>query len=229
MSATPVTTTRAELLLQKLLDRFAEKILHHEICHDLPCIEVAYSDIIDVCEHLHDLPEFHFEQLMDLCGVDYANWGQGDWKTQSTTATGYSRARSAAIAGAHSDLAVVYHLLSIKHNHRLRLRVQVHDDPPQIASVTEIWNSANWYERECFDLFGILFDGHPDLRRILTDYGFIGHPMRKDFPLEGHVEVRYDPDKKRVIYQPVSIENRVLVPRVVRDDNRYGTTVTEKD
>jgi len=116
---------------------------------------------------------------------------------------------------------VVYHLLSIKHNLRLRLRTFAGDDPPAVESVAEIWASANWYEREAFDLFGILFEGHPDLRRILTDYGFIGHPFRKDFPLEGNVEVRYDPDKGRVVYQPVTIENRVLVPRVIRRDERF--------
>ncbi len=116
---------------------------------------------------------------------------------------------------------MVYHLLSIKNNRRLRLRCRIDDDPPRINSVISIWASANWYEREAFDLFGILFEGHPDLRRILTDYGFIGHPFRKDFPLEGNVEVRYDPDKQRVVYQPVTIQNRVLVPRVIRHDNRY--------
>jgi NADH-quinone oxidoreductase subunit C len=114
----------------------------------------------------------------------------------------------------------VYHLLSLKHNQRLRLRVYAEGDPPRVASVVEIWNSANWYEREAFDLYGILFEGHPDLRRILTDYGFIGHPFRKDFPLEGKVEVRYDPDKGRVVYQPVTIENRVLVPRVIRRESQ---------
>jgi NADH-quinone oxidoreductase subunit C len=116
---------------------------------------------------------------------------------------------------------VVYHLLSLTHNQRLRLRCRIDSEPPRIDSVITIWSSANWYEREAFDLFGILFDGHPDLRRILTDYGFIGHPFRKDFPLEGNVEVRYDPDQQRVVYQPVTIKNRVLVPRVIRQDNRY--------
>ena len=124
---------------------------------------------------------------------------------------------------------MVYHLLSLKQNSRLRLRCFLSGEPPRIASVTDIWNSANWFEREAFDLFGILFDGHPDLRRILTDYGFIGHPFRKDFPLVGNVEVRYDPDKQRVVYQPVTITNRVLVPRVIREDNRYVTPEEEQN
>ena len=123
---------------------------------------------------------------------------------------------------------VVYHLLSIKNNIRLRLRCYVPGEPPRIASVTDIWNSANWFEREAFDLFGIVFEGHPDLRRILTDYGFIGHPFRKDFPLEGNVELRYDEDKKRVVYEPVTVTNRVLVPRVIRDDNRFVETEEEQ-
>ncbi|MEJ2406907.1 MAG: NADH-quinone oxidoreductase subunit C, partial [Candidatus Thiodiazotropha sp.] len=148
-----------------------------------------------------DDDEFHFEQLIDLCGVDYLDYGNGRW-------TG-------------PRFAVVYHLLSVKNNHRIRLRTFVGDDMPRVDSVNDIWNSANWYEREAFDLFGIAFDGHPDLRRILTDYGFIGHPFRKDFPLSGNVEMRYDPEQQRVIYQPISIEPRTLVPRVIRDDNRY--------
>ena len=162
-----------------------------------------------------------------------------DWATRATTATGFSRGRQGGTAQLQPDaekeaaaarFAVVYHLLSIQHNLRLRLRCFLPDDPPRVASVTPIWNSADWFEREAFDLFGILFDGHPDLRRLLTDYGFIGHPFRKDFPLEGNVEVRYDPDKKRVVYQPVTISNRVLAPRVIRDDNRYaGRDAEERD
>ena len=135
--------------------------------------------------------------------------------------TGSRQARRKAGAGAEPRFAVVYHLLSLKHNHRLRLRTFAEGEPPVMHSVTDIWSSANWYEREAFDLFGILFEGHPDLRRILTDYGFVGHPFRKDFPLIGNVEVRYDIEKGRVVYQPVSIEPRTLVPRVIRDDHRY--------
>ena len=166
------------------------------------------SQIISVCETLRDGEGFCFEQLMDLCGVDYLAYGSEaiDANTQSPAPTRF---------------AVVYHLLSIRLNQRLRLRTFVDGEPPVLPSVTSVWAAANWYEREAFDLFGIVFDGHPDLRRLLTDYGFIGHPFRKDFPLIGHVEMRYDPDKGRVIYQPVSIEERILVPRVIRTEG-YG-------
>ena len=155
---------------------------------------------------------------------DYLNYGKADWQTHDATSSGFSRAVSkfAEIADTFEGgrFGVAYQLLSIVHNVRLRVKALLGEDPPRIASVTEIWPVADWYEREAFDLYGILFEGHPDLRRILTDYGFIGHPFRKDFPLEGYVEVRYDPEKKRVVYQPVSIENRILVPRVIRDDGR---------
>jgi NADH-quinone oxidoreductase subunit C len=186
--------------------------------------ELAASDLIAVATILRDEPEFHFEQLIDLCGLDLLGHGQGDWATERTTRTGFSRAREEAEPG-HLErrFVVVTHLMSVRHNHRLRLRTFcAPGEPPMMPSLVDLWPSANWAERECFDLFGILFDGHPDLRRILTDYGFIGHPFRKDFPLSGHVEVRYDPEKGRVVYQPVSIEPRNNVPRVVRDDGRYG-------
>jgi len=151
---------------------------------------------------LRDHPDCRFEQLIDLCGVDYSGYGDGVWD------------------GAR--FAVVVHLLSVTCNQRVRVRVFCPDDDlPVVASMVEIWPSANWFEREAFDLFGIVFEGHPDLRRILTDYGFIGHPFRKDFPLSGNVEMRYDPTQQRVIYQPVSIEPREIVPRIVRDES-YG-------
>jgi NADH-quinone oxidoreductase subunit C len=151
---------------------------------------------------LRDHASLRFEQLLDLCGVDYESYGDGAW------------------GGAR--FAVVSHLLSITHNWRIRVRTFAPDDDlPVVPSVSELWNSANWYEREAFDLFGILFEGHDDLRRILTDYGFIGHPFRKDFPVSGYVEMRYDPEQKRVIYQPVTIEPRENVPRVIREEN-YG-------
>ncbi len=172
-------------------------------------IEVRREDLHRVCLALRDDPAFAFEQLMDVCGVDYATYG----------------AESPAGARQGPRFAVVYHLLSIRHNARLRLRTWLDGEPPVVDSVTDIWASANWFEREAFDLFGIVFEGHPDLRRILTDYGFIGHPFRKDFPLIGHVEMRYDPDKKRVVYQPVSIDARVLVPRVIREEG-YGARNT---
>jgi NADH-quinone oxidoreductase subunit C len=163
---------------------------------------VNATDLLWVAAQLRDHAQLRFEQLVDLCGVDYLEFG--------------NRPREGA------RFAVVYHLLSISRNQRLRLRVfAAEDDFPSVDSVNGIWPSANWYERETFDLFGIVFPGHPDLRRILTDYGFIGHPFRKDFPLSGYVEMRYDPDQSRVVYQPVSIEPRETVPRVVREAN-YG-------
>jgi len=155
--------------------------------------------------------------------VDYQTYGKADWTTHQATAGGFSRGVSKGVEDAENGafparFAVVYHLLSVQNNLRLRLKVFLPNDPPRLPTVSELWPSADWYEREAFDLFGILFEGHPDLRRLLTDYGFIGHPFRKDFPLEGYVEVRYDAEKQRVVYQPVSIENRTLVPRVIRND-----------
>jgi len=163
-------------------------------------IVVKAEDLVSVCTTLRDDDKLHFEQLIDLTGVDYSEYGDG----------GYEGLR----------FAVNYHLLSLKHNARLRVRVFAeNDDFPVLESVISVWCCANWYEREAFDLYGIMFTGHPDLRRILTDYGFVGHPFRKDFPLSGNVEMRYDPDQKRVIYQPVTIEPRVITPRIVREDN----------
>ena len=160
--------------------------------------EIRESALPAAMQALHDHPELRFTQLTDLCGVDYSGYKDGAWEGQR--------------------FAVVYHLISMTHNVRLRVRVFCPDDDlPMVASVTGIWPSANWFEREAFDLFGIVFDGHPDLRRILTDYGFVGHPFRKDFPLSGHVEMRYDPVQQRVIYQPVSIEPREITPRIVRE------------
>jgi NADH-quinone oxidoreductase subunit C len=160
-------------------------------------IEVPAEGYVEACLKLRDAPELRFEQVMDLCGVDYSGYGD--------------RPREGR------RFAAVLHLQSVTHNWRLRLRCGAPDDEfPLLPSVHEIWPSVNWYEREAFDLFGIVFEGHPDLRRILTDYGFVGHPFRKDFPLSGHVEMRYDPDQRRVIYQPVSIEPREVTPRIVR-------------
>ncbi|MEN8206389.1 MAG: NADH-quinone oxidoreductase subunit C [Pseudomonadota bacterium] len=195
-------------------------------------IEVAPESLIEVATALRDEPKFSFEMLMDVSGIDYANYGKDEWATEETSSTGFSRGVEAATAGrlqaVNEDLVVeksrqpkrfaaVYQLLSISKNRRLRLKVFAPDDDlPVIPSVIAIWASADWYEREAFDLYGILFDGHPDLRRLLTDYGFVGHPFRKDFPLSGNVEVIYDAEKRRVVYQPVSIEPRVLVPKVIR-------------
>ena len=180
---------------------------------------VAPADLVAVCSALRDEPGFCFEQLIDLCGLDRAAWGQGDWTAEAATRTGFSRGRAALDADTAKPqrFVVVSHLLSVSLNHRLRLHaVCADEDPPLMPSLVGVWPSANWHEREAFDLFGILFDGHPDLRRILTDYGFVGHPFRKDFPVSGHVEMRYDPEQKRVVYQPVSIAPRNNVPRVVR-------------
>jgi NADH-quinone oxidoreductase subunit C len=193
--------------------------------------EVPSAALVESCTRLRDAPEFRFEVLIDLSGVDYLDYGQEEWQTQRATGTGFSRGVSrpepAATAAGARRFAVSYQLLSLTHNRRLRLRSYCEGgEPPLLDSVCAVWPGANWYEREAFDLFGILFRGHPDLRRILTDYGFIGHPFRKDFPLSGHVEVRYDPDQRRVVYQPVSIEPRTLVPRVIRKDHRYDPALT---
>ncbi|MEO7385988.1 MAG: NADH-quinone oxidoreductase subunit C [Gammaproteobacteria bacterium] len=222
------TSPRQDALAARLAERFGATLRRIES----RCAEVGYEvspgDLIDIAKALRD--EFSFEILVDLCGVDYLSYGRDEWDTQDATSVGFSRAaeQSTILAdpGQQFDprrFAVVYHLLSVSSNSRLRLTVYTGaDNPPVIPSIIPVWASANWYEREAFDLFGILFDGHPDLRRLLTDYGFIGHPFRKDFPLSGNLEVRYDPEQGRVIYQPVTIEPRTLVPRVIRDDNRYS-------
>jgi len=184
--------------------------------------EIAAKDVLDVCTALRDEADFAFAQLSDLCAVDYLTYGQAEWETSSATGSGFSRGVShhdvTSSGGDPRRFAVVYHLLSIANNHRLRLKVYLNEDAPFVDSVVEIWTGANWFEREAFDLFGIMFTGHPDLRRILTDYGFIGHPFRKDFPLIGNVEMRYDAEKRRVVYEPVSIVPRTLVPKVIRED-----------
>ena len=201
-------------------------------------MEVSAQDLLSVCSALHDETEFAFEELIDLCGVDYLSYGDVEWETNEATGHGFSRGVTRMLDGTPPPgktgenattrrFAVVYHLLSITNNERLRLKVYLPNQQPVIDSVVNVWNSANWYEREAFDLYGILFKGHPDLRRILTDYGFIGHPFRKDFPLIGHVEMRYDNDKQRVVYAPVSIEPRTLVPKVKRSDHRYLHMETE--
>lgn len=205
---------------------FGDKISSAVLENGEITLEVPATGATEVLRQLCNHPDFHFEQLIDLCGVDYQRYGKADWETEQTTSTGFSRGVSQNVHDEHlnkpSRFAVVYHLMSLKYNRRLRVRVYLDGNPmPRMDSAVDIWASANWFEREAFDLFGILFEGHPDLRRILTDYGFIGHPFRKDFPLEGNVEVRYDPDKKRVVYQPVTIKNRVLVPKVIRHDDRF--------
>ena len=203
---------------------------------------VAPDDLLEVCRTLRDAPELKLEVLIDVCGVDYQDYGKDEWQTSSATGTGFSRgtlrgapppaddAEQATEYRPAGRFAVVYHLLSVTHNHRLRLKTFAPDDArPIVDSVYDVWNAADWFEREAFDLYGILFRGHPDLRRLLTDYGFIGHPFRKDFPMIGNVEMRYDPVKGRVVYEPVSIEPRTLVPKVIRDDARYQPDLKARD
>ena len=225
-----------ETLAARIDARFGKKLKRVEsICGELT-YQLDKDELLEVACALRDESEFRFEMLIDVCGVDYLTYGSGEWTTYSATDSGFSRGveREPVILD-ESDtfdperFAVVYHLLSLEHNARMRLRVYTGDsNPPIVKSVVDIWNSANWFERETFDMFGILFEGHPDLRRLLTDYGFIGHPFRKDFPLIGNVEVKYDAEKGRVAYQPVSIEPRTLVPRVIRDDNRYSEDLKER-
>jgi len=226
--------TNAENLSQQLNKSFSNELLSNRLEQGEVTIEVAVENYLSVCKKLRDDDVFAFEILIDLCGVDYSAYGQDEWNTDAS-GNGFSRGIDAATHGRlrfgdelpetnseRKRFAAVVHLLSIKNNQRLRVRVFAEDDAmPVVPSIVDLWNGGNWFEREAFDLFGIHFDGHPDLRRILTDYGFVGHPFRKDFPLSGHVEMRYDPEKKRVVYEPVSIEPRVLVPKVIRDDNRY--------
>ena len=228
-------TTIDETLVARLEARFGSQLTRMEsICDELTYVAAA-DELIDIATALRDENDFRFEQLIDVCGVDYLTYGDAEWTTHSATDSGFSRGveRKPVILDESDEFdpqrfAVVYHLLSVQHNHRLRLRVYTGSaNPPVVPSVVEVWNAANWFEREAFDLFGVLFDGHPDLRRILTDYGFIGHPFRKDFPLSGNVEVIYDAEKGRVAYQPVSIEPRVLVPKVIRDDNRYAADLKD--
>lgn len=191
-----------EALKNSLAGLLGDKAQSLQVVREELTLTVKASDYLAVMQTLRDAPEARFEQLIDLCGMDYQAYGDGRWEGQR--------------------FAAVVHLLSVTHNHRVRVRVFCpEDDFPVLASVTPLWAAANWYEREAFDLYGIVFEGHDDLRRILTDYGFIGHPFRKDFPLSGHVEMRYDAERQRVIYEPVTIEPREITPRIIREDN-YG-------
>lgn len=193
------TPEELAVILQTVLGERAEPAW---VRLDEVTVQVGAGQYLEAMRLLRDHPDCRFEQLIDLCGVDYSDFGNGIWEGPR--------------------YAVVVHLLSLAHNQRLRVRVYCPDDAlPVVASMVDVWPAANWFEREAFDLYGIVFEGHPDLRRILTDYGFIGHPFRKDFPLSGHVEMRYDPTQQRVIYQPVSIDPREVTPRIVRDDS-YG-------
>ena len=228
-----------DTLAARLRKRFTNALTVTE-AYDETTLVVGAIDLLSVAKALRDEEQFAFSQLIDLCGVDYLAFGDVEWETIDATGSGFSRGVSRLLDGTpppgksgvnatSKRFAVVYHLLSITKNERLRLKVYLPNTEPVIESVNSIWSSANWYEREAFDLYGILFKSHPDLRRILTDYGFIGHPFRKDFPLIGHVEMRYDNDKHRVVYEPVSIEPRTLVPKVKRQDNRYLKVATEEN
>ncbi len=213
-----------ETLSSQINERFGALIQHATIACDELTIEVLPERLLEVCLGLRDDKEFDFKMLVDVCGVDYLHYGLSEWETNSATATGFERGVDRSAIN-HPELtrpryAAVYHLLSLSQNQRIRIRVSL-DHNPKVPSVVHLWPAANWFEREAFDLFGIMFTGHPDLRRILTDYGFVGHPFRKDFPLSGHVEPRYDAKLQRVIYEPVKIQPRILEPKVIRSDNRY--------
>ena len=222
-------------LLQSLSAHLNEalsiKIQKSTLALDELTIEVAAEDLIDVSTFLRDDDVCAFEQLTDVCGVDYLSYGDSEWDVGGS---GFTRGVKREFSFDDSELdadqpefegkrfAVVMHLLSVKKNHRIRVKTFCDDNEfPLVDSVSNVWSSANWFEREAFDLYGIMFNGHPDLRRILTDYGFSGHPFRKDFPLIGQVEMRYDEEKERVVYEPVSIESRTLVPRIIRNDGRF--------
>lgn len=219
------------------IDAFIEQI-HTEFAASQITLQVEYQEVTVECPvtslhallmQLRDNPAFLFDQLIDICAVDYLRFGKYDWETDLATERGFSRAveaqESQDFVWNKPRFAVVYHLLSTKKNQRIRVKVFLNETNLLVPTVTDLWKAADWFEREAYDLYGVLFDGHPDLRRILTDYGFIGHPFRKDFPVSGHVEMRYDATLKKVIYEPVDIEPRTLVPKVIRHDNRYTATV----
>jgi NADH-quinone oxidoreductase subunit C len=229
----------ANPLAARLQARFADGVVHVSEPRGEVTLEIPHDMWLAAAVALRD--ELGFEQLVDLCGVDYLGYGTDEWDT-SVSSEGFSRGvegkgpgrfawgelPNGAATAPERRYAVVAHLLSVQHNMRLRIRTFApNDDVPAVASLVDVWPGVNWFEREAFDLYGIVFDGHPDLRRILTDYGFVGHPFRKDFPLIGNVEVRYDAERRRVVYQPVTIEPRVLVPRVIRNDARYETSQGE--
>lgn len=217
--------TKNDYLVEQLSAELANHITEVSIAYGEVTLECSAHNLKSIMIELRDHEAFSFDQLIDLCGVDYLNYGEYDWETDSATENGFSRGVERQEAKAYAmdkpRFAVVYHLLSTKKNHRLRVKLFIDEAHLIVPSVHDLWKGANWFEREAYDLYGILFDGHPDLRRILTDYGFIGHPFRKDFPLSGQVEMRYDAKVGKVIYIPVDIVPRILVPKVIRNDNRY--------
>ncbi len=217
--------TKNELLAQHLTEHLAVPGTDIVFQYNELTMECSAAQIYNLLQQLLTHEQFKFDQLIDICVVDYLLYGAYDWETESATESGFCRGveRQDAREYAFSKprFAVVYHLLSTVFNHRLRVKVFIDESNLVVPTACTIWKAANWFEREAYDLYGVLFDGHPDLRRILTDYGFIGHPFRKDFPLSGHVEMRYDATLKKVIYEPVDIQPRILVPKVIRNDNRY--------
>lgn len=233
-----------EFIKDYLQEGLAGKLSSIKLAFGELTLDVSADQWLEVARFLRYNEMLDCAQLTDLCGVDYLTYGDAEWDVTTATRTGFSRAAQAnetdpfafadeeeqAAASTGKRFAVVIHLLSVSRNLRVRVRTWCDDnDFPVVPSLVEVWSSANWYEREAFDLFGILFSGHPDLRRILTDYGFVGHPFRKDFPLIGQVEMRYDAEQKRVIYEPVSIDPRVLVPRTIRDDARFSQPQERED
>ena len=228
-------------LADHLAECFADRVEVSRSANGQVAIQVPVDQWLDVAQTLRDDSRFAFTQLTDLCGIDYLGYGQSEWETKDATHDGFSRAVEGLGPGRfdwssrpesndiEQRFSVVVHLISITHNVRISMATFAADEGlPVVPSLIETWRSADWYERETFDMFGIVFEGHPDLRRLLTDYGFTGHPFRKDFPLIGNVAVRYDEEKGRVIYEPVEIEPRVLVPRVIREDSRYKADEIDK-
>jgi NADH-quinone oxidoreductase subunit C len=217
--------TKNDSLIEQLKAELVNHMTEVSLAYGEVTVECKAQDLIPIMLELRDRKGFSFDQLMDICGVDYLLYGECEWETEAATEKGFSRGVERQEAKVYAmnkpRFAVVYHLLSTIKNHRLRVKVFIEEKHLIIPSVHHLWKGANWFEREAYDLYGILFEGHPDLRRILTDYGFIGHPFRKDFPLSGHVEMRYDAQLQKVIYAPVDIVPRVLVPKVIRNDNRY--------
>lgn len=214
-----------ENLLAFLESEFAGLVFETRFSHEEITTHCKVDDISGVLTRLKTAAHFAFDQLIDICAVDYLHYGIPEWETETASEQGFSRAvdyqlEKTASVNPHR-FAVVYHLLSTKLNHRIRIKSWLDETTPQIPTACNIWKAANWFEREAYDLYGILFTGHPDMRRLLTDYGFIGHPFRKDFPLSGTVEMRYDATEKKVIYDPVKIVPRITVPKVIRQDNRY--------
>ncbi|MES9874211.1 MAG: NADH-quinone oxidoreductase subunit C [Candidatus Sedimenticola sp. 6PFRAG7] len=221
---------RHETLVENLKEQFEAKGCSVTYALGEVTMVVPRQELSRIARTLRDGEDFLFDELIDACGVDYSTFGQSEWITAGASATGFGRGVSSITAemgeGAER-FAAVYHLLSVANNQRLRIRVFVDSEHPIVDSLCDVWSAADWFEREAFDMYGILFDGHPDLRRILTDYGFLGHPFRKDFPLEGNVEMRYDPEQQRVIYEPIKLDSRTLVPKVIREDGSSQDEQTE--